>query len=83
MRKLLFVFALVATLACEDSEEFGDYDAGYHGCGDAGPECGEWLFSCEENVLFQCLGGQWVLQENCTESDGECTSDEWHGACVI
>jgi hypothetical protein len=74
MKKILFIFAIVATLACEDVDDFEDWDGGADAgdCGDVEQDCEDWQFTCHGHVLMACDGGHWVIEENCLEGQGVC-----------
>jgi hypothetical protein len=76
MKKLIFIFAIVATFACENADDFDDWDGGVDGGCFIEPECIETAWYCEGNVLLQCIGGVWRISENCLAGGGVCVTVE-------
>jgi hypothetical protein len=77
MKKIFFVFAIVSTLACEDVDDFEEWDGGADAgdCGEVELDCLDGEGACEGNVLMVCDGGRWVIEKNCLEGQGVCVFD--------
>lgn len=79
MKKILFIFAIVATFACEDGDDFDDWDGGVDGGCFVVPECEELAWDCDGHILIQCLDGAWRISENCLSAGGVCVYAEGGG----
>jgi hypothetical protein len=68
MKRLLI--AMLVLVSCTDGTDDMDVDAGH----DAAPMavCFDDHHKCDINVLMVCAGGQWVIEEDCTEKEFIC-----------